>query len=84
MPDGDPLKEAIRAIIQQELANLQSNTPAASASQLKGVVAAINDDGTVNVNTAGGILSSVSTPVRRVIGDQVVVVTSVEGAQVAV
>jgi hypothetical protein len=84
MPDGDPIKEAIRTMIQQELANLMSASTAGQSGNTQGTISAVNADGTVNVETQVGSLQSVGTPVVRTIGEQVVVVTSQEGAMVAI
>lgn len=83
MPDGNPIKEAIRKIIQDEIAAIiraSGVTP-----PIGGVVAAVNPDGTLQVNTQDGqVLQTVGTPIVRVKGEQVIVVTSQDNTQVAI
>ena len=82
MPDGDPFKEAVRRIIKDEIAKLQQVITGAQGN-VQGTVSAINDDGTVDVDTIDGTLQEVGTPIVRTLGEQVIVVTSLEGMQVA-
>jgi hypothetical protein len=82
VPDGNAIKEAIRTLIQQELAALQAAN-LGQQSNLVGVVSQVNTDGTVNVDTASGTYQGVGTPIVRVLGEKVIVVTSQEGTRVA-
>lgn len=81
MPDGNPIKEAVRALIRQEIASLIQNS--GQNPPLQGIVSAVNADGTLSVSTAAGSLQNVGTPIVRTVGEQVIVVTSQEGTQVA-
>jgi hypothetical protein len=82
MPDGHPIKEAIRTLIRQEIAAIQSSS-LSQQNNVQGIVSAVNADGTVNVETPSGSYQSVGTPIVRTIGEQVIVVTSQEGIRVA-
>ena len=81
MPDGNPIKEAVRALIRQEIAALIQNS--GGQPPLQGIVSAVNADGTLSVSSAAGDLQNVGTPIVRTVGEQVIVVTSQEGTQVA-
>lgn len=81
MPDGNPIKEAVRSLIRQEIAALIQNS--GQQPPLQGIVSLVNADGTVNVDTAAGSLQGVGTPIVRTVGEQVIVVTSQEGTKVA-
>lgn len=81
MPDGNPIKEAVRTLIRQEIAALIQNS--GQNPPLQGIVSAVNSDGTLSVSTSAGDLQNVGTPIVRTVGEQVIVVTSQEGVQVA-
>lgn len=83
MPDGHPIKEAIRKIIQDEIAAIIQASGV--SPPVGGVVSEINDDGTIQVNTQDGqTLQVVGTPIVRVKGEQVIVITSQDNTQVAI
>lgn len=78
------LKLAISNLVDQTLQELAANT--ASSLPTAGTVTSVNDDGTVNVTTAGGnFLPSVgaATTDVQVIGKQVMVISG-DGRQTAV
>lgn len=83
MPDGNPIKEAIRKLIQDEIAAIIQASGV--SPPIEGVVKDINDDGTIQVNTTDGqTLQMVGTPIVRVKGEKVIVVTSQDNTQVAI
>lgn len=81
MPEGSPLRQAVKQLILdtlQEYSIVQQQN-----DNEQGTVASVNDDGSVNVATQSGLYQNVGTPVQRVVGESVVVVTA-DGVRVAI
>ncbi len=81
MAEGSRLRTAVQRLVREELKKIQqiSDSPDAEI----GTISSVNDDGTVSVDTASGSHQNVGTPVSRVMGQQVTVI-SADGQKVAV
>ncbi len=81
MPEGTQLRDAVKALIQQTIRemNVVNNSP----QPTQGQVININSDGTVDVQTAAGVLPRCGTSQVRTLNERVTVVTTVEGKQIA-
>lgn len=77
---SNPLQQAVVKIVRDEIArmaNVEGN-----AFNEQGVVIGTNDDGTVTVQTSSGVYNNCGTPVLRVQGEQVLLVTA-NGTKIA-
>lgn len=77
---SEPLTPILKKFILDTIAEHQTNNQ--QTPNLSGQIVAVNDDGTVNVQTPNGIAMNCGTPTERTIGESVIVVTA-DGQQVA-
>lgn len=80
--EGSLLREAVKKLIRETLDDNQVINQLTPNEQ--GTIAAVNDDGTVNVLTESGLYQSVGTPTTRSLNEQVIVVTADGGVRVAI
>ena len=81
MGRDSPLRRRIADIVREVLAEQQQATMNADPEQ--GTIIAVNDDGTVNVQTSTNTYTGVGVPTTLTKGTQVTVITA-DGQRVAV
>jgi hypothetical protein len=74
------LKSIIQQLIRETIDD--HNTINNTAPNEIGTVDSVNDDGTVDVSAGSGVYSGCGTPVPRIVGDVVLLVTA-DGRKVA-
>lgn len=82
MAEGSRIRELVKSIIRETIAEQQQVTQATPPMQ--GTVTSLNDDGSVNVNMSDGtVLQNIGAAIVFTIGAQVIVITA-QGVRVAV
>lgn len=76
------LKQALQQLILETINDDQLTSQIIPPEQ--GTVVAINDDGTINVQTASATYQGVGSPTQRTLNEQVVVITADGGVKVAI
>jgi hypothetical protein len=75
-------KQALQDLILETIGEDQVTSQLIPPEQ--GVVIAVNNDGTVDVQTGSATYQGVGTPIQRVLNEQVVVITADGGMRVAI